>query len=55
MSEHSIALIPKISNYPNPSQKAKAILDWLLSVTYSPQGYAVSLNRPLYLSSISSI
>ncbi|WBX95846.1 hypothetical protein [Chryseobacterium gambrini] len=30
MSDQSISLVPKISNYPNPEQKAQEILDWLI-------------------------
>ena len=53
MSDHSISIIPQQSNYPNNQEKAKEILDWLVSrdivkptisdcVLNSSKGYEIS-------------
>ena len=53
MSDHSISIVPRQSNYPNPKIKAKEIFDWLVSkdivsptlsdcVFGSENGYAIS-------------
>lgn len=53
MSDYSISIVPKQSSYPNNKQKAKEILDWLVSkdivkptlsdcILSSNNGYAIS-------------
>ena len=53
MSEHSISIVPRQSNYPNNNTKAREILDWLVSkdivkpilsncILGSDNGYAIS-------------
>ena len=53
MSEHSISIVPKQSSYPNKEEKAREVLDWLISldcvkpeksdcVLSREEGYAVS-------------
>ncbi|MET0464710.1 MAG: hypothetical protein ABW007_16215 [Chitinophagaceae bacterium] len=51
MSDVSIAIVPKVSRYPNPKQKAREILEWLIQsniisaktsgCTLGGEGYAV--------------
>jgi hypothetical protein len=53
MSDHSISIVPKLSNYPDKEKKVKEVLDWLVSldivkptlsdcVLGSDYGYAIS-------------
>ena len=53
MSDHSISIVPKLSNYPNNQQKANEILTWLVSkdivkselsdcILSTNKGYAIS-------------
>ncbi len=53
MSDYSISIVPRQSSYPNNGQKAKEILDWLVSrnivkpalsdcISSSEKGYAIS-------------
>ena len=53
MSDHSISIVPRQSNYPDKEDKAKEILEWLVSldivkptlsdcVLSSRNGYAIS-------------
>jgi len=71
MSDSSISIVPKISDYPNHKAKAKEILDWLVSldivkpepsncVLGSDYGYAISnggrkVINPIYYFPIDSM